>query len=71
MTIVLNEPGVDGLPGVVDALRVWQDDRTPLQLHPGDLGWAWALGAERLAVLGAWTDGSLPSDTWTTLMCCA
>ncbi|MEU6763756.1 GNAT family N-acetyltransferase [Streptomyces sp. NPDC046853] len=49
MTIVLHEPGVDELAGAVDALRVWQDDRTPLQLHPGDLGWAWALGAERLA----------------------
>ncbi|MEU8957782.1 GNAT family N-acetyltransferase [Streptomyces sp. NPDC048518] len=49
MTIVLNEPGVDGLTDAVDALRVWQDDRTPLQLHPGDLGWAWALGGERLA----------------------
>ncbi|MFJ2772316.1 GNAT family N-acetyltransferase [Streptomyces sp. NPDC087300] len=49
MTIVLNEPGIDGLAGAVDALRAWQDDRTPLQLHPGDLGWAWALGAERLA----------------------
>ncbi|MFF8898675.1 GNAT family N-acetyltransferase [Streptomyces lydicus] len=49
MTIVLNEPGVEGLTGAVDALRAWQDDRTPLQLHPGDLGWAWALGAERLA----------------------
>lgn len=49
MTIVLNEPGVDGLTGVVNALRAWQDDRLPLQLHPGDLGWAWALGAERLA----------------------
>lgn len=49
MTIVLNEPGTDGLTGAVDALRGWQDDRTPPQLHPGDLGWAWALGAERLA----------------------
>ncbi|MEV0123777.1 GNAT family N-acetyltransferase [Streptomyces sp. NPDC050703] len=49
MTIVVNEPGVEGLTGAVDALRAWQDDRTPLQLHPGDLGWAWALGAERLA----------------------
>ncbi|MFH9869486.1 GNAT family N-acetyltransferase [Streptomyces lydicus] len=49
MTIVLNEPGVEGLAGAVDALRAWQDDRTPLQLHPGDLGWAWALGTERLA----------------------
>ncbi|MFF3641759.1 GNAT family N-acetyltransferase [Streptomyces sp. NPDC002564] len=49
MTIVLNEPDVDELTGAVAALRVWQDDRTPLQLHPGDLGWAWALGAENLA----------------------
>ncbi|MCG7526189.1 GNAT family N-acetyltransferase [Streptomyces sp. OfavH-34-F] len=58
MTIVLNEPGVDELAGVVDALRVWQDDRTPLQLHPGDLGWAWALGAERLAAaVRTWSAG--------------
>ncbi|MDW4901423.1 GNAT family N-acetyltransferase [Streptomyces californicus] len=59
MTIVLDEPGTDGLIGAVDALRVWQDDRTPLQLHPGDLGWAWALGAERLtAAVRTWsTDG--------------
>ncbi|MEU1017383.1 GNAT family N-acetyltransferase [Streptomyces sp. NPDC005898] len=49
MTIVLGETGVDGLSRVVDVLRGWQDDRAPLQLHPGDLGWAWALGAERLA----------------------
>ncbi|MFF0740403.1 GNAT family N-acetyltransferase [Streptomyces sp. NPDC004111] len=49
MTIVLNEPCVDGLTGAVDALRAWQDDRTPLQLHPGDLGWAWALGVEKVA----------------------
>ncbi len=49
MTIVVNEPGVDGLTEAVDALRAWQDDRTPFQLHPGDLGWAWALGAEKVA----------------------
>ncbi|MBW5422123.1 GNAT family N-acetyltransferase [Streptomyces sp. BG9H] len=58
MTIVLNEPGVDGLTGAVDALRAWQDDRTPLQLHPGDLGWAWALGAKRLAAaVRTWSVG--------------
>lgn len=58
MRIVLNEPGVDGLTGAVDALRAWQDDRTPLQLHPGDLGWAWALGAERLAAaVRTWSAG--------------
>lgn len=49
MTIVLNDASIDGLTEAVDALRAWQDDRTPLQLHPGDLGWAWALGTERLA----------------------
>ncbi|ARX80726.1 acetyltransferase [Streptomyces alboflavus] len=56
MTIALNEPGVDGLMRAVDALCAWQDDRTPLQLHPGDLGWAWALGAERLgAAVRTWS----------------
>ena len=49
MRIVVNEPGIDGLTGAVDALRAWQDDRTPLQLHPGDLGWGWAAGAAELA----------------------
>ncbi|MER7759712.1 GNAT family N-acetyltransferase [Streptomyces sp. NPDC097619] len=58
MTIVLNEPDVGGLTGAVDALRAWQDDHTPLQLHPGDLGWAWALGAERLvAAVRTWSVG--------------
>ncbi|MBC9713734.1 GNAT family N-acetyltransferase [Streptomyces sp. TRM66268-LWL] len=58
MTIVLHEPGVDGPTRAVDALRAWQDDRTPLQLHPGDLGWAWALGAERLAAaVRIWSAG--------------
>lgn len=61
MTVVLDEPGIDRLTGTVDALRAWQDDRTPLQLHPGDLGWAWALGAERLAAaVRTWsTDGRI------------
>jgi len=46
---VLNEPTVDGLTEAVAVLRAWQDDRTPLQLHPGDLGWAWTQGAQRVA----------------------
>jgi GNAT superfamily N-acetyltransferase len=49
MAIVLNEPEVDWLLPAIDALRAWQDDQAPLQLHPGDLGWAWAVGAEKLA----------------------
>ncbi len=49
MAIVLSKPGVDGLREVVDALREWQHDGTPMQLHPGDVGWFWRLGAEATA----------------------
>ncbi|MBD8080429.1 GNAT family N-acetyltransferase [Cellulosimicrobium arenosum] len=49
MAIVLETPGVDGLTDVVGALRTWQDDDAPLQLHPGDLGWFWRFGAEATA----------------------
>ncbi|GAA4022907.1 hypothetical protein GCM10022247_53980 [Allokutzneria multivorans] len=48
MTIVLDKPGVDGLPVAVDALRGWQRDRA-MQLHPGDVGWFWRFGAEATA----------------------
>jgi len=49
MTIVLSKPGVDGLSEAVCALREWQHDEAPLQLHPGDLGWFWQAGAEATA----------------------
>jgi GNAT superfamily N-acetyltransferase len=49
MTIVLSTPGVGGLGEVVGALREWQHDEAPLQLHPGDLGWFWRAGAEATA----------------------
>src|SRR5262245_18716182 len=49
MAIALGEPGVDGLSGVVGALREWQNDKAPMQLHPGDLGWFWRFGAEATA----------------------
>lgn len=49
MTIVLGTPGVDGLSAAVDALRQWQYDEAPIQLHPGDLGWYWRFGAEATA----------------------
>ncbi|WP_189242222.1 GNAT family N-acetyltransferase [Planobispora rosea] len=49
MTIVLNEPGADRLGEVAGALREWQHDGTPVQLHPGDLGWFWRFGAEATA----------------------
>lgn len=31
------------------ALREWQYDGAPMQLHPGDLGWYWRFGAEATA----------------------
>ncbi|PWI42229.1 GNAT family N-acetyltransferase [Streptomyces sp. ICBB 8177] len=46
MTMVLETPGVGGLDEAVDALRGWQDDGAPTQLHPGDLGWFRRFGAE-------------------------
>lgn len=49
MTIVLGKPGADGLGEAVDALREWQYDGAPMQLHPGDLGWFWRSGAEATA----------------------
>ncbi|MCX2182761.1 GNAT family N-acetyltransferase [Streptomyces sp. SKN60] len=49
MAISLSTPGVDELGSAVEALREWQDDRAPMQLHPGDLGWFWQSGAEATA----------------------
>jgi ribosomal protein S18 acetylase RimI-like enzyme len=49
MAIVLGRPGVDGLSDAVGALREWQYDGAPMQLHPGDLGWFWRFGAEATA----------------------
>jgi len=46
MAIVVGTPGVDGLTEAVRALREWQCDGAPVQLHPGDLGWHWRFGAE-------------------------
>ncbi|MFE3448426.1 GNAT family N-acetyltransferase [Nonomuraea sp. NPDC059194] len=49
MAIALGEPGVDGLSEVVSVLREWQYDETPMQLHPGDVGWFWRFGAKATA----------------------
>ena len=73
VTIELSTPGVDGLNEVVGALREWQYDGAPMQLHPGDLGWFWRFGAEATAAAvrrGAGTGGSSPSGCWTIPGCC-
>ncbi len=49
MAIALGVPGVDGLSAAVGALREWQYDGAPMQLHPGDIGWFWRFGAEATA----------------------
>ncbi len=45
MACVLATPGVGGLTKAVSALRAWQHDGAPMQLHPGDVGWFWRFGA--------------------------
>lgn len=51
MAIDLTTPAPDELRAVLTALREWQVEGAPVQLHPGDLGWAWQVGPERLAGL--------------------
>ena len=58
MAIELSTPEVGQLGDVVRALRDWQHDASPLQLHPGDLGWFWRFGAEATAAaVQAWSRG--------------
>lgn len=49
MSIILGEPDVGGLGAAEDALRRWQYNGAPMQLHPGDLGWYWRFGAAATA----------------------
>ncbi len=56
MTIVLGTPAVDELAGLVRVLSEWQREGTPMQLHPGDVGWFWRFGAQRTAAaLRTWS----------------
>jgi len=47
------------VPGAaLDALREWQDDAAPFQLHPGDVGWFWRFGAPATAAaVRTWSRG--------------
>lgn len=56
MRVELSTPTVDQLASVVADLSSWQQDGLPVQLHPGDLGWAWRFGPVTLArALRVWT----------------
>jgi ribosomal protein S18 acetylase RimI-like enzyme len=61
MAIELGQPEIGGLSDAVGSLRDWQDDATPMQLHPGDLGWFWRFGAEAAgAAVRTWSrDGEI------------
>ncbi|GCD41675.1 GNAT family N-acetyltransferase [Streptomyces paromomycinus] len=61
MAMMLGKPGADGLDEVAAALREWQDDRAPIQLHPGDLGWYRRFGpAATAAAVRTWSrDGRM------------
>ncbi|MGW5104918.1 GNAT family N-acetyltransferase [Streptomyces sp. NPDC004100] len=49
MAIALGKPGIDELTAAEGALRGWQSDGAPTQLHPGDLGWFRRYGAQATA----------------------
>ena len=61
VAVVLGTPGVGALSEAVAALREWQHEGAPMQLHPGDVGWCWRLGAEvTAAALRTWSrDGRI------------
>lgn len=45
----VNQPDVGDLPDIIEALRQWQCEGAPMQLHPGDLGWYGRFGAVETA----------------------
>lgn len=57
MALSLRTPSVEELPAIVESLGAWQDDRFPVQLHPGDVGWFWRFGDRHTAsALRTWSD---------------
>jgi ribosomal protein S18 acetylase RimI-like enzyme len=60
-TYVYEKPGLTDPAELLDALRKWQEDAAPIQLHPGDVGFLWQLGNDRArASLHTWrVDGEL------------
>jgi ribosomal protein S18 acetylase RimI-like enzyme len=61
MAITLETATPESLTEVVEAVAGWQQHGGPVQLHPGDLGWNWAAGTEKLAAeVRAWRrDGQI------------
>ncbi|MEY9877354.1 ribosomal protein S18 acetylase RimI-like enzyme [Streptacidiphilus sp. MAP12-33] len=61
MTIVLSTPTADAVREAMAALREWQHDESPMQLHAGDIGWNYRIGAaETAAAVRTWSrDGRI------------
>ncbi|MEU5822074.1 GNAT family N-acetyltransferase [Streptomyces sp. NPDC047803] len=58
MTIALDTPDIERLGAAGDALRDWQEEGAPMQLHPGDLGWYWRAGPQATAgAVRTWSRG--------------
>lgn len=56
MTMVLSTPTAGQVGDALAALREWQHDGAPMQLHPGDIGWNYRFGAaETAAVVRTWS----------------
>lgn len=48
MSITMQPATPDSLGGIVEVVASWQHAGGPVQLHSGDLGWSWRLGAQQL-----------------------
>lgn len=61
MTIAMTTPSTAELPSVIESVASWQQEGSPIQVHPGDLGWYERFGAAALAAaLRVWTrDGDI------------
>lgn len=63
MDITLSPVDVSDMPEVDRALRSWQVEGEPLQLHPGDVGWGCRLGVgPTVAALRAWRASASPGS---------
>lgn len=49
MTITLRCATPDSLEEVADVVAAWQHQGGPVQLHPGDIGWQYRLGAQEVS----------------------
>ncbi|MFF5497565.1 GNAT family N-acetyltransferase [Streptomyces aquilus] len=61
MTMVLSTPTAGQVREAMAALREWQYDEAPMQVHPGDIGWNYRFGtAETAAAIRTWSrDGRI------------